>query len=218
MIWSPREDWQGPRPELLTAYADGELDGPAKRHLKTQVEAWLATHPDAAAELAAHSQLPDLIRASRPAEPAEESWDLRLNQIKQAIHTKGRGLHRRRLLLRGLAGLLGAAAVVWLAVTLLRVADNTKPQPQGRSGETARHISFPVATEDEIEILVVHGEDTSTLVVGRPPLEEPVVLAGPGDVTVTRVQPMGKENMVPDVRVEGSTIPMIWARLEGEQE
>jgi hypothetical protein len=75
---------------------------------------------------------------------------------------------------------------------------------------------FPVATEGEVEIVRVEGEAAEALVVGTPPVEGPLVLAGPGDVSLTSVQPARPDNMMPDVQLDGPT-PMIWAPMAGDR-
>ena len=69
---------------------------------------------------------------------------------------------------------------------------------------------FEVATEGEIEIVQVAGDTGESFVVGNLPLDGPVVLASPGDVTVTEMEP-AEDNMVPDMNVDHRP-PMIWAK------
>jgi len=78
----------------------------------------------------------------------------------------------------------------------------------------AEAAPFSVAAAHEVEILNVDGADTPTLVVGELPVQGPLVLAAPGEVTVTSVQPAARDNMVPEVNVQGPRRPMIWARAE----
>ena len=63
-----------PFPELLAAYADGELDAAGRAH----VEAWLAEHPEAHAELETQRNLSRkhgrLWQTSASASPGEKSW------------------------------------------------------------------------------------------------------------------------------------------------
>jgi anti-sigma factor RsiW len=221
MIWSPPEDRQPPWEQLLAAYADGELSGPAYRHIKAQVEAWLAAHPEAAAELEANARLRQLVQGCSPTDPPEEGWNQLRERIKRRLRRRAAftavPYAARWLLLGGLAT-LGTAAALWLALTLLTRSELDRIAPKVLPEQNAQVLPFPVVTEEEIEILAVHGADTGTVVVGKMPLHDPVVLAQPGDVTVTRVQPAGNDNMVPDVKVEGTGSPMIWARLEGERQ
>ncbi len=70
---------------------------------------------------------------------------------------------------------------------------------------------FPVATAAEIAILRVEGADTHTLVVGELPVHGPLVLAGPGEVALTSVQPDARDQMMPHIRLDGPGRPLIWA-------
>src|SRR5262245_54407800 len=76
-----------PFPELLAAYADGELDAAAR----AQVEAWLAAHPEARAELEAQRRLSrrnqKLWHASAGPSPSEASWARVLNRVQSALRT-----------------------------------------------------------------------------------------------------------------------------------
>src|SRR5947199_9164645 len=73
MMPSPR-DPDGPRPELLAAYADGELDP----ETRARVERWLAEHPEARDQLRAQRDLsPEnwhLWQNAEPPAPSEDTW------------------------------------------------------------------------------------------------------------------------------------------------
>src|SRR5947208_5746888 len=74
----PADRW----PELLAAYADGELD-PAMRE---RVERWLADHPEAREQLRAQRDLSPanrrLWRQAEPSAPHDDTWA----GVKAAIH------------------------------------------------------------------------------------------------------------------------------------
>jgi hypothetical protein len=95
---------------------------------------------------------------------------------------------------------LGAAAALFLGLTL-----NLLPEEP-----------FPVASAEDVDIISVEAADAGTLVIGEPPLKEPLVWASAGDVTLERVEP-DWDGMVPEVRMpsEGPDPPMIVAPLEG---
>jgi anti-sigma factor RsiW len=57
-------------PELLAAYADGEL-APAECR---RVEDWLAAHPEARADVEAQRRLARLFDEAAPPAPADERW------------------------------------------------------------------------------------------------------------------------------------------------
>ncbi len=77
---------------------------------------------------------------------------------------------------------------------------------------------FPVASESEVVILHVDGADAGTLVVGELPLQGPLELVGPGEVTFSSVQPAQRDNMLPEVYANGPGRPIVWARAENEED
>jgi hypothetical protein len=219
MIWSRGEQPKVPGPELLAAYADGEL--PESATLRKQVADWLASHPEAAAELAAQAELRRLWQATTPADPGEAAWEAVRSRVAAGIpglgaKAPGRGIRRR--LLWAVGGLGAAAALLWLALTGLPPAPPTVVHPNPPGPGIVQVEPLPVATEDEVQILQVRGADTGTVVVGSLPVRAPLELAGPGDVTLKSVQSAPPDNMVPDVRLNGPSPPMIWSRLENEPE
>lgn len=206
MIPHPTLHWN----EILAAYADGEFEGRDDLALlKQRVEHWLAKHPDAAQELAQIRQLKSAWQQTTPAEPDAKAWQRILQTI---IEAPAKPAPRRRSW-RRTAGIAAAvAACVLIGVAMWR------PRPQGPVGPAPVPVEaeepFSVAAAHEVEILRVEGADTQTLVVGALPLQGPLELAGPGDVTVTSVQPAARDNMMPEVRTQGPGRPMIWARLD----
>src|SRR5262245_35162523 len=74
-----------PFPELLAAYADGELDAAGR----ARVEAWLAEHPDALVELENQRKLSrtntELWQSSAPASPGERSWARMIVRVHTAL-------------------------------------------------------------------------------------------------------------------------------------
>jgi hypothetical protein len=71
-----------------------------------------------------------------------------------------------------------------------------------------------VVSADDVEIVSLRAADRVTLVVGVPPVTEPLVLASLGDVELDGVEP-DADGMVPDVHMgEGSVTPMIVAPLD----
>jgi len=150
------------------------------------------------------------------------TWEALRGRVHAAVDRRPVGPGGRRLLAWSIGGTAAAAAVAWLVLTLLPPGSAPPATGPGTQANTkrpgpAQAVALPVAGEDEVEIVHVEGADMPTLVVGAPPVAGPLVLAGPGDVTLKRVQPAHADNMVPDVRLDGPT-PMIWARLEGEPE
>jgi hypothetical protein len=223
MIRSHADDDAVPSPELLAAYADGELDrDPDLGPVKEQVERWLARHPEAAAELAVQAQLRRLCQETAPADPGDTAWDGVRVRILAGLSEPAAEPARRSAgrLLGWLAGGLGtAAAVLWLALTLWPRSEGPAPVagPEPKQAKAPAVEPLAVATEDEVEIVEVQGSAADTLVVGTPPVQGDLVLVEKGDVSVTRVEPAPPDNMVPQVVLDGAN-PMIWSPLEAQRE
>lgn len=212
-------DGDPPR-ELLAAYADGELD--SLPVLKQQVADWLADNPDAQAELATLNDCRHWWRATTPLEPDNRRWAALHKRLEQrladvvAAHARG---HRRRRRLQGAA--LAAAVVVGVSLawgwrpfgpavpTPTDPAASTVPASVGRDQEP-----LAVATAQEVEILSVAGDDTPSLVVGELPVRGPLELLAPGEATLAEA---GKIEDT-EIRMGGSNRPLIWARIESEEE
>jgi hypothetical protein len=110
------------RPEdLLAAYASGDVTDDER----AAVEAYVAAHPEARAELAAVHALLDETRAARPEPAAEPAWDDMRRAIRQAAAEPAPGPAARAwqwLLARPLAtGALAVAAGAALALVVLRL-------------------------------------------------------------------------------------------------
>jgi hypothetical protein len=213
------DDWS-PRPELLAAYFDGELDGrPDLDALRRRVRDWLCRHPEAGAVLDDYRRLAQLWQETRPPEPEPETW----RRVEECLarHPLPQPVPARRARAgRWVAALLAVAAGValwaWLGLhdpAGPKVAE--KKAAPAAVGEDAVEV-FPVATAAEVTILRVEGNDTHTLVVGELPVQGPLELAGPGDVVLTSVQPDTRDQMMPQVRVDGPHRPMIWAPTASE--
>jgi anti-sigma factor RsiW len=201
-------------PELLAAYADGELD-PAER---ARVEAWLVDHPEAHATLDAQQKLSRhnrrLWQADSSRAPSEVSWSRLFSRIHQALATppqqsvNGPATARRPYRAPVLA-IVSTAAAALLAVTLLRPTTPPGP-PVGLPEEDA----WAVATDDDVEIVGIQDGDTNRLVVGRPPLTGPIVLVSTNDVVFDKVVE-DTDGMMPQMPPPGASVPMIVAPLAG---
>jgi hypothetical protein len=211
--------WDGPPPpELLAAYADGELDGhDAVLPLKHKVEAWLKAHPEARADLEAQVRLRRLWRDTAPAEPDDAAW----NRVLARLPIPPSPVAKTRFPIRWAAALLLASAAsvavyfgtrhsdapgaAGLADAVIPAKNNTPPNESGLdNGEI-----FAVATSDEIEILRVEGQDVRALAVSDPNLHR-FELMGPGEAALTQRPPTR------GVSIEGSHRPMIVSRLDSE--
>ncbi|HXG11820.1 MAG TPA: hypothetical protein VNK04_18840 [Gemmataceae bacterium] len=188
----------GPDPQELAAYVDGELAPEACG----RIEAWLAEHPEAAAEVEALRCLARLWQAAPPPEPSEAAWSRTAARIEAALTAAARARPGRRLRRAwGLAALAAAAAVV-LAVILSRPA-GVAPPPAPEVVEP-----LPVATADDIEIISMDPADARALVVGEPPVSGPLALLGPGEAAVDQVK-SDMEGMAPYYSRDDSATPMV---------
>jgi hypothetical protein len=200
-----------PSPELVAAYFDGEFEGRDDlAPLRQRLEDWLAANAEGRVQLGEYRHLHQVWSATTPADPGSAAWQ-KIQAHLEACLAQPRPLSPpagRRSLRRAAALLSTAAAGVLLAALLVT---NPAHAPEDDS-------PFPVASEREVVILHVEGADTGTLVVGELPLQGALVLAGPGDMTLTSVQPAKGDNMIPEVNVEGPGRPIIWARAESEDD
>lgn len=184
-----------PSSELLAAFVDGELYGPeAKR-----VEAYLAEHPEAQADVADQRRLERLWGRTTPAEPGRAAWQRTLDRIfagPRRVETRS-----RRWSLPAVAAVLAAAIalVVWSGMSGTRT-----PAPVE---------AWPVAQNSDVEIVRIDGDDVGAIVVGRLPLVGELELASAGEVEITGM--VQANDRMPMVHVEGRG-PMIWAKLETE--
>jgi hypothetical protein len=205
MSETPDNDWT-PSHELLTAYADGELDADAEASgMRSRIEAWLAAHPTARVELEAVRRLKVLWERTRPASPSAETWREVLGRVEQMQTT----VPARKVSFGNwaVAGVAAAACIVW---AILLVGSFREPP------ETPE--VFAVATDSDIEIVHIDGAMLDCIAIGTLPLRGVLDLADPGDVTSVNLTPDRRDNMVPMVPSQASRRPMIWAKLEGEGE
>jgi len=198
---TPTPPWK-PDPELLAAYADGELTA-AER---ARVDAYLAEHPEAQHEVEAQRRLKALWDRTAPVTPDNPTWQRVLARLDAAPPAPGLPAVPRAA--AWAASLL--AVVIGLAWAWLLAGGGRPPAP-------APVAVLPVAAADEVDVLHVEGEDVASVVVGRLPLEGVLELAEPGEVEVTSMQPDRRDNMTPTILPSGRR-PMIWARLDSEDE
>jgi hypothetical protein len=200
----------GPSREELAAYADGELAGADR----ARVQEWLIANPDAAAEVADLRRLDWLYRTTAPVEPDEQTWANVFQRIERAAEQPSRP---RQPLLRRIVRVLvplTAAAVVLLMVSL-------QPAPL-RQPLAERIEPFPVASADDVEIISLADADQRSLLIGRPPLFEPMVLGRPNDMSDLDIRP-DTDGMVPTVRpIEGGSVvivaPLAWSGVDEKED
>jgi hypothetical protein len=202
-------------PELLAAYADGELD-PAGR---ARVEAWLADHPDARDALTGQQRLSrhnrKLWKASAPLSPSEGSWARVFGRVQDVLDAPVRPARsappRSRRWLRRAVAVLSTAAAAAVALYLT----NPGPAPVTLPGPPPAVEPLAAATDADIDIISLDDRDAAALVVGKPPLSGTVVLAAHGDVTLKGLQ-KADDGMLPKAPMnDPGAAPMIIAPLAG---
>jgi hypothetical protein len=201
---------RGPPPEQLAAFADGELDPGAR----DRVEAWLADHPEAGAEVESLRRLLDLFRAAAAPEPAPEAWASAQARLEAGLPAGSPPRPRRgRRPRRWAAGLCAAAAVLGLLLLARPWWPRAGPHDAVPGPEEERE-PFPVATAQEVNIISMDVNDADALAV-HPPVLGPVEFAAPADITVVHVEPLA-DGMRP--RLEGEAVGMFVAAAEPPEE
>jgi anti-sigma factor RsiW len=194
---------EGPSPEEWTAYLDGQL-GPDARE---RCEAWLAAHPEAAAEVEGCRRLARLWESAAPPEPSPTAWAAAWGRVERALPVRaparawGAGRPFRAFL-----GLAAAAAV--LGGVLL--ARPFWPQPGALVGDVGEELNepLPVATAEEVNIISVRADDADA-VVTQPPVFGSFDVASGSDVKLEEAEPYRAGGKAP--WLGRGTVPMIVA-------
>jgi hypothetical protein len=195
-----------PTPQHYAALLDGELAPPAA----AAVEAWLAAHPDAAAEVEGQRRVMRLVQDHPPPDPAPGAWDATLARVHDSLRPAARSRGRRGYWFG--AGAAAAAAAALLLVRLSWPAPGTSPVTPPPP-EPAVEV-FPIATDDDIHIIRMEfvGLDAEAearrVLAGRPPVPGALNLAGQEEVTVIRMGGHPAEDGRTPVLAEGD-VPMI---------
>ncbi|MBL8799365.1 MAG: hypothetical protein JNM56_36115 [Planctomycetia bacterium] len=159
---------------------------------------------------AADAELDRLFADTVAPEPSEAAWRRLQERIDRQAAPTLAGLRRRasRRPLYFARLLVPVAAAVLLAAVWFRSVPNP-PTPATEHADV-----FPMAAADDVEIVSMEGGDYSALVVGKPPLSEPMVLVAHGDATEIHVRP-DVDGMVPTVAklADGLATTMIVAPL-----
>jgi hypothetical protein len=202
-----------PFPELLAAYADGELDAVGR----ARVEEWLAAHPEAQSELEGQLRLSPrnrrLWRASAPPKPSEASWAGVFGKVQDALDAPPQpapvSAARRRSRFR----YAFAAAATVIAASIALFMARPEPGPIGPSDQPVPADVFAVAAAADVDILSIDDRDSGVLVVGVPPLTGTVVLAGHGDVDLKHID-KASDGMLPKAQMNDVNVaPMIVAPI-----
>jgi hypothetical protein len=200
-----------PFPEILAAYADGELDAAAR----AQVESWLAAHPAARAALESQIRLSPrnrkFWRAASAPNPGAANWARVLDQVQGALDAPLQPAPMRR---RTWQARYWAPAVAATAAALYLSLSGTGP-PIDSSVAPATAEAFVMAKDADIDIISMDDSDAKAVVIGQRPLSGAVVLAALGDVEFRAVQ-KDSPGMMPKVQMSDAGLaPMIIAPVAG---
>jgi hypothetical protein len=155
--WEPERE---PTPEQLAAYLDGELAGVDR----AGVQHWLATHPDAQAEVEALRQVQAQYDRVPVPEPSAAAWERTLRRIEADL-SRGRSW--------SWAVLAGLAAAAILGVLFLR-----------NGGTQEDNEPLPVATADDVRIISMNPNDHGAIVGVRPLLLQDLDLVTHAEIEV----------------------------------
>jgi anti-sigma factor RsiW len=197
-------------PELLAAYADGEL-GP---HARDRVERWLADHPEAGENLETQESLgrgnAELWQMANPPQPSEFQWAA----VREGIRAGTRVSPVRRWFPRlAAAALMATAASLFVAMPTSNTPDAPTLPVAPSAAPIAHDEPYAMATDDDVQIVSLPESAAHLLVVGKHPLgDSAVVLAKSDEVEFYGIgsDPAGR---FPEVPVEAAPddAPMIWA-------
>jgi anti-sigma factor RsiW len=205
-----RSDSQGaPSAKELAAYVDGELD-PVSR---SQVEAWLAQHPEAGREVDGLRNLSQLWQATPPPEASEAAWRDLFTRINTALPGAAAATIKPSPARRSWRRWLGVASVA-AALALVILSRLPLSGPQGLVPEIdATPELFPITESHDVTILSMDDTETFALVVGEPP---PLVLVTAIDVAMGTIEPDPTDGMMPKVppMIAQTDTPMIVAPLD----
>jgi hypothetical protein len=201
-----------PFPEILAAYADGELDTAAR----ARVEAWLAAHPAARSALESQLRLSPrnrkFWRAASAPNPVAANWARVLDQVQDALDAPLQLAPMRRKPWRArywVSAVATAAAALYLSLS------GTGPAPIDSSVAPASPDAFVMAKDADIDIISMDDSDAKAVVIGQRPLSGAVVLAALGDVEFRAVQ-KDSPGMMPKVQMNDAGLaPMIIAPVAG---
>jgi hypothetical protein len=188
-------------PELLAAYADGELDADTR----AAVEGWLAAHPEARAALAAQREFSPanglLWESAAPPEPSAAAWAAVRRGIGDRLDGPAPARGRLRWVVGGLAAAAVAASAAWLAFAPVRVPEVREVArvvpavaPVPRAAEPpedplAAFAVLPMAGDDDVSLDRVPDTRAGWLPVGRHPLDGVLELVTADELEVEDADP-----------------------------
>jgi hypothetical protein len=197
-------------PELLAAYADGELGA----HQRDRVERWLADHPDARDMLESQESLgpanTEFWRLVRPPEPGMTRW----SAVRDRIRSGTRPTAARRWFVRaGAAALAATAAALFLALPAVDRTEPIVPRVDPVAAPVPAEEPFAMATDDDVRIISLPEAAARLLIVGEHPLGDTQVLLAKSDEVEVYAQATDPQGWKPELAADTAPddAPMIWA-------
>lgn len=203
-------------PELLAAYADGELDKATRRRVEVELGKSSRYRQELRDQFALSPRNEEFIDAVSVESPHTSSWAAMWRQINRELNrstTEPRRTPRepwRR-------GIMSALIVVSSMTVAAVVIAASWPTPIAQLPSRSATSSFqteevlPVALAGDVEIHSIREADVAQLVVGEPPHWHDVMLVTSGDVHVNSVKPAADGKM-PEMQMGGWTdAPLIYA-------
>jgi hypothetical protein len=205
-----------PAPDQFSAFVDGELE-PAQHD---QVASWLVAHPDDAITVEAYRRLDRVWKQTAAPEPTSAAWDAILSRLETVLPPATQTTvvpSQRPWMPRFVARLAAVAAlltVIWLTRPFWAHKDTTVDPENPRvvdtdqAGNTNRNDGdlveepFLVASNQDVQIITMDARDTDALLVGAPPIQGDLDLAGHNDVTLM-------DRLLPHIRLEDWASPII---------
>jgi anti-sigma factor RsiW len=197
-------------PELLAAYADGEL-GP---HARDRVERWLAEHPEAREIIETQESIgpgnAELWDMASPPEPGARRW----SEVGDGI----RAGTRVSPVQRGLSWAGPAALMATAAALIMALPTDDRPQPQllpavPAAASTVQDEPYAMATDADVQIVSLPEAAAHLLVVGEHPLGNGLVVLARSDEVEFLGIGSDREGRFPEAPIETAPddSPMIWA-------
>jgi len=208
----PISDW----PSVLAGFADGELDSDTRR----QLAEWLIVHPEALADLQDQESLARgndaLWQAVAPPLPSAGRWSGVFNAIVDETMPRPKPV-RKRINSGRLVAVLGSAAMLLVGLIVWRLPQapvpTVVPVELAVNTVTAEPLEvFPVATDDDVELIQLPEAAARLVVVGRHPMADvPLLLAVASDVQLLNFGPDESGNLPNIEDTRGPDISMLWA-------
>lgn len=174
--------------ETLAAHADGELSS----NDRASLDAWLLTHPESRKELDAQKLFARKhqafwIKTAAP-HPTEAQWNCVLDKICDSLQPARPSYQEIKP--TKWRNWMAACATVAMAALIAVKFMGGPPQPAGPGTNGIEVVSadaYSVASENDVDIISIQGDDGSIIVVGMPPLAGTLEMTTVGDVKLEAI-------------------------------